>query len=319
MKRATRQEYLSKALLGSAIAIFLCLPGRVGAEHPHDVIVREADQRHFEALTLFRELPERQRGVDTYLAAARSAWALSLPEVASALFMTASQRVDADDHQLQGRVRLSLATIAVQEGKYADAERIANDTLEMAGDTPSLRGGSRFVLGASAFFRSRFGDAITFLEKALPELTADKKDEARLLLGRSYMRMGDYASQVAHLEEISLDSAWAPDAIRFLAASAQANKDLAKAETWLEKGRSTFPDRFYDSWVDYVLMQSVLNNASADEVVAKIQDLERKYPASDPWVGILQAGMEARLFIDSAAVGQTYERSEVVGAVLGKQ
>jgi len=281
-----------------ACTTLFCLtfaPCSASADHPHTIMTHESEKRYFDALSTFLSLPERQRTTETYLAAARSAWALSLPDRAINLFETALKRLTPDDVTTKVRMLLSVGTIQLQEQKLALAESTAKDALSNCDQLPPLRGEARFLLGSVAMAANRYGDAVATLEQAITDLEGARRDEARLYLGRAYLMLGDVSRHTAHLEEIPLDSNWAPDAIRLLALSSFRVGDRKKAGFWAQKGKAEFPDRFVDSWMEYLAFNDLYSGSELVGIDEYLTQISSRYPASDLWVGVIGGEIEKKL------------------------
>ncbi len=289
MSKIRFSVYKSLQLLVAALICATCF-----AQHPSEVQMLTAANQHFEALVANQKLPERRETIESAAAAARSAWALSLPEIARAEFDLAlrlggENKLDPVD---RARILFSRGIIEFQEGKPELAalfsERAYND-LEIAGP---LRSQVLSLWGESLFKMENYSAAEEKYTQAIEESEASDLSDLHFLLGRCLLKLGRFRESREHFEAISINDQRSPEAIRELARLALDDGDPEAVIFWLSKGRELYENNFVDSWVDYALVRAATQNGDK-ELVRKVRSNARqRFAPSDSWLVLLEATAE---------------------------
>lgn len=277
----------------TVFALLLAFIGNAGlaeAQHPVDVERKAASGDYLGALTAFDQLPRRQVTLSAQLAAARSAWALSLSARARELIDRALQ-----DSTLQGRRRVqalfSRAAIEYQDHAYQVAILFAERAYDAAEPGP-LRARILSLWGESLYALNSYGAAEERYAAAIAEAAAEDLPDLHYLRGRTLMRLGRGKDAIASFEQVPLGHDRTPQALRALA---QLSLDEGRYEAvsfWLQHGREHYPQQFLDSWVDYALLVAALRRGAHDEAGAVLRDAQGRLPASDPWLTLASAAFE---------------------------
>ena len=153
------------------LALIGGLAAPVFAEHSIDVQRLAAKEQHFEALTVYEKLPRRTITTGATLAAAKSAWALSLPNVAIEEFEKAlrSDQLTIDEI---ARAYLARGIIEYQEERYQISVFYAEKLISLLKTESPLRARAWLLWGDSLYELGAYGASQSKFEKALQEASA---------------------------------------------------------------------------------------------------------------------------------------------------
>jgi tetratricopeptide (TPR) repeat protein len=293
------RQVLTNIARTAAFAWCLAFAAPARAQHPIEVERLAAQGEYLKALTLFDELPTRIITVSSRLAAAKAAWALSLPQRAEAEYDRALREGGLDDVQ-RARVLLAKGIIEFQEFRPQVAAMYAEKVIDALPGASPLRSRALTLWGQALYEQHEYAGAEAKLLKALDESGPQDRAEVHFSLGLCDERLGKNAEARDHFESVPLEHDRTPDALRELARLALDDGKPKEAALWLNKGRTAYPDRFLDSWVDYALLQIAVKN-SDDAAVHEIRDAAvKKYPPSDGWLDLLLAAAEAYEWRDAS-------------------
>ena len=274
-----------------AVTLSLCFVTSVHAQHPIDIERAAAQGDYIGALTQFETMPVRIRTTSSIIAAAKSAWALSLPEKAQLNFEAALKDPKITAMQ-RAQLLLSRAVIEYQEGKHNVSILRAEKALAACEQECLFASRIHLLWGQSLASLNSHGAAdehfTLALETALPNEIAD----ISFFRGMTRLHLGKNEDARADFEKVPLTHERTPDAIRSLALIALEANDFEGAAFWLSKGRNEFPENFLDSWVDYALLQVAVYERDEPKVALLTSEAQKKYPPSDPWLTIINATAE---------------------------
>lgn len=263
------------------------------AEHPIEVERLNAEGRHLQALVVFEKIPARVRTAQTLIAAGKSAWALGLTKEAASYFDEAlqfpEQTISSED---KARVNLMRGVIEFQEHKLDSAKLYADESLKTAADIQGLSNAVHLLLGDVLYAKNDFKGAQEHYERALINVTPSEKGEIEFRLGSALAGQRHYDAAIEAFQRVSVDSGRAPEAIREIAKLEYDSGKFEEVKFWLTKGRADYPDKFLDSWVDYLLVESALksnNIADADEIAVRAR---ATFPPSEGWMVLLEGTLE---------------------------
>ncbi len=283
-----RFGFLAGALLATLVAV------SANAQHPIDIERGAAQGEYLKALADYDKMPKRIATSASSLAAAKSAWALSLPERATLEFDALLKDKTLNVSQ-RAQIFLSRGIIEYQEGRpqvailYAEKAERNCEAAVSCGLKPKIR----LLWGESLAELGSYGAAETKLIEAREGAGVQDKIEIAYRLGMCRLRLGKLADARGDFEQIPLNHERTPEAIRYLASIALDSGAYANAGFWLAKGRDEYPDSFLDSWVDYALLQVAVNTQDKKAVREIRVAATKKYPPSDPWFTLLDASAEA--------------------------
>ena len=273
--------WLGNALVGTAAQ----------AQHPTDVQRELAAGEPMAALVTFDKMPKRKATTPSILAAAKSAWALSLPERAIAEF----DRSLADDQMPEldrAKVYLARGIIEFQEMRYREALQYADKSLKLLADASPLRSKVWMLIAESQFQLASYAAANDKYEQALQEAPAEDQPDIHYSLGLCKLHLDKLDEAREQFEQVPLSHPRAGKAIRQLANIELTAGDVTHAAFWLARGQQDFPDEFLDSWVDY----AQLTIAAGQNDVQRLREIrkaaEAKYPPADSWMTLLEAAAE---------------------------
>lgn len=271
--------------------VSVALPTSVVAQHSMEVQRRSAEADHLAALVAYERTPKRTLSSDARVAAARSAWALSLPERALEEF----ERVLAEgslERVEQARLHLSIGILHFQEGRYQVAGLKAERAVELLDEAGPLRSKANFLWGESLYRLGSAGMAAERYSAALTEAAPEDRPDIHFALGTCARALGTFAVAREHFENVPLRHDRTAAAIRNLAEIGLETKNFANAGFWLARGRADYPDSFLDSWTDYALVRVAIHQGRLDDVRRVRAEAQMKYPASDGWLTLLNAAAE---------------------------
>lgn len=299
MRRLTMPRRLSCFRLILCTFLFLCLCISVApivyAQHPIDIQRASAAGEHFQAIVFAEKMPKRVATYDSSIALAKSAWALGLNQRALEEFdrILRSYNLGAEE---KARIQVSKAILVFQEGRFQEAALHAEQAIREIGQSDSLvalRSKAHFVLAESFSKQDALGRAEEHYALALQGALPSEQPQIHYSLGALQLKLGKFDAAKTHFEQIPVNHDLTPRAIRGLA---EVHLELGRPEAvtfWLSKARKEYPDHFLDSWVDYALMRSAIQQGHAEEVQTLREQVANRLPPSDPWVVLLNAAAEA--------------------------
>jgi tetratricopeptide (TPR) repeat protein len=273
------------------VALACALSSSAFAEHPIDVQRAAASGHYIQALADYARIPKRRITEDAATAAARSAWALGLPDRALLEFGRAAEMSGGDREKLASH-SFSRAIIEYQEGRIQEAAVRALAAYQELKHPSPFRARVLLLLGQSLFQLGRVAQAETRIAQSLVESSEEDRSEIHFALGEARFGLSKFDQAKTNFEAVDLKSERIPFAIRYLARIALEQGKFREAKFWLMKGREEFRDSFLDSWVDYALLQAATHEGSEAEVREVVQKAAERYPPSDPWFTLLQAASE---------------------------
>lgn len=273
------------------LLLMLLYATQLSAQHPIEVQRLAAAGEYFKALASYDKMAKRQATPEAVLAAARSAWALGLPDRAIAEFDKALQKQELDRKQ-QARAWLSKGIIEYQEQHYQVAILFAEKAINMLSRAGALRSKAWLLWGEGLYELASYGSAADKYSKALEEASVDEQADIHYRLGLCKIKLGQLSDARSSFEQIPLGHERTASAIRYLAQIAIETKDFTSAAFWLKRGREEYPNDFLDSWVDYALVKIAISEQDAAEVVRIQSTATQRYAPSDRWLNMLNAAVE---------------------------
>jgi type IV pilus assembly protein PilF len=289
MKRVSLIEVV-RVLIASACIL---APAVSFSEHPIDVQRLSASGNHYEALLAFHRLPDRQINAEARLAAARSAWAMSLPSMAIDQLERALQSDKLSNAQ-RAQALLTRSIIELQEERVRIAPIYAEKALKILPSNSPLRARAWMVWGESLHELGTYSAAKQKYEKALKEADTEMLPDLHFRMGICSLQLGELDSAEQHFENIPLSHPRAPQAVRELASIALERRQYDKAQFWLKKARADYQEDFLDSWVDFGLYRSAFALGDKEAAASSILSAQEKFPPSDDWFTLMLAEAESQ-------------------------
>jgi tetratricopeptide (TPR) repeat protein len=275
-----------------SLLVLTLLTARVAdAQHPVDVQRLAAEGDYFKALAVYELLPSRQLDQDTYVSAAKSAWALGLTKQASALFDTVLRKQGLSDDD-RARLTLSRAAIEHQEERYQEAALFAEKAAGYIVEKAPLRGRALLLLGQSLLRLGAYASAEEKLLEAFADAAPSDRPDVAFSLGTVQLKLGKLAEAERAFKAIPTDHLRAASAVRLLAVISLQSEQGDRARFWIERGKSNYSEGFLDSWGDYGLATVALKADNIAEARAVVEKAEKRYPPSDGWLILMQAALE---------------------------
>lgn len=267
-------------------------PASLLAQHPVEVERQAANAEYFQSLVTYDKLPRRRTTTSAILAAARSAWGLSLPERAGEELEAALRDPNLDSTE-RGRIHLTRGIIEFQEGRYQVAALYAQKAAETADESATLRSRSMLLWAEALSELQSYGLADEKYKAAAEAAAVEDQPEIAFGHGSALFALGRYDEARLAFEKVPLGHERTADAIKHLARIALDTGRTASAEFWLNKGRAEYPDSFLDSWVDYALVRVAIEQKDHSKVKLIRETAAGRYPPSDFWVSLMNAAAEA--------------------------
>lgn len=256
--------------------------------HPIDVQQSAASGDFLKAMVSFDKLPKKAQSTDAIVAAARSAWGLSLPMRAITEFDRALAQPDLEQGE-RAKVLLSRAIVEFQEGRHQLAALYAERATEAAKNNTTLSSRSFVLWGESLTAMKSLAQAAVRYQQGLELAAPEDENDLRLLIGGVQAELGKYDLAKKSYESIPIQHPKAPEAMRALAKLALQQGSPESVEFWLSKGREQFPDAFIDSWVDFALASAAIQQHDDKKLNEVLESATKRFPPSDQWYNLTLA------------------------------
>jgi tetratricopeptide (TPR) repeat protein len=263
----------------------------VFAEEAINIQVKTSDGEYYQALKSFESLPKRKRTAESYIAAGRAAWALSLHEKADEYFSNALELNGLSDVDV-GRTYLSKAIIAHQMEHHQMAVLLGQKATNYITTPGPLRAKIWLLIGQARISVKEYTQAHADLKNALSESSIEDEGEARFQLGRVSLLLGNYEESANNYKSIPVGHFRTAEAYRDLADCYLRMGEASKAKFWVEKGQTEYPDYFVDSWPKYALVQAAIKDKNFEQMRMLRNDVNRVFPSTDFWVTLINASSE---------------------------
>lgn len=262
----------------------------------HRAQIESANQRgdHFEALLTFDKVSKRKLSADSHLAAAKSAWALSLPDRAMEEFDAAIASEQINKEQVE-QARFSKAIIHFQEGRADESLMQSQKLLSDLNESSPFRARVLTLAAQSLIRMGSKAQAEEKLVQAFTEASYLERSDIAYQLADLQNQLGRWDEAKQYLRTIDLEEERAPEALRLLVQINLARKDFKEAQTWLTKGQETFPEQFSDAWVYYVTGLLAAQRGDGQKLEETLTQAQQKLAPSDGWLTLLQAEHESFL------------------------
>ncbi|MEY4701066.1 MAG: hypothetical protein RL326_1253 [Pseudomonadota bacterium] len=293
MKLSSPRLFVRELMITGAFALVFALRGVVTAhaQHPIDIQRLSAEGDHFKALSLYELLPHRQFDTDTYVSAAKSAWALGLTKQATSLFDSVL-RGDSLSPEDRARVTLSRGVIDFQEERFQEAALFAEKAASLLPEKSPLRGRALLLLGQSLLKVGAYATAEEKLLRSLADSIQSDRPEVVFALGTAQVKLGKLTDAEKSFKAVPTEDARAPMAVRSLASIALQTNQSERARFWFERGRSSYPEAFLDSWADYGVTKAALEAGDVERARLVVEKAEKRFPPSDAWLILMRAALE---------------------------
>jgi tetratricopeptide (TPR) repeat protein len=306
------KNFYGKRVRVILLIILMLVARRAECQHSIDVQRAAARMDYFQALETYMKMPRRTSTTASTIAAAKSAWALSLPQLAIEEFDRALQD-DSLDPVDRARLLISRGVIEFQEGRYQISNHFAEQAVRSLKKPSPLRAKGWMLWGQDAYELGQYGSAEAKFVAALKETAAEDAPDINYQLGLCRLKLGRQMEARENFENVPLEHEMAPNAIRHLADIALSAGNFSSAEFWLNTGRKQFADAFLDSWVDYALLRVAVDASNTQKVREIRLNAQSKYPPSDQWLNLIEAAAE--LYEWKRGAGATSERKSAAKGV----
>jgi tetratricopeptide (TPR) repeat protein len=236
MKLQSSRLCTRRKVMAGVLTLAVTLSGSITAQaqHPIDIQRLSAEGDHFKALSLYELLPHRQFDTDTYVSAAKSAWALGLTKQAVALFDSVL-RSDTLSPEDRARVTLSRGVIDFQEERFQEAALFAEKATSLLPEKSPLRGRALLLLGQSLLKVGAYATAEEKLLRSLADSITSDRPEVVFALGTAQVKLGKLTDAEKSFKAVPTEDARAPMAVRSLASIALQTNQSERARFWFER------------------------------------------------------------------------------------
>ncbi len=284
----------SLILRAISFAALCLLSSTACAQHSIEVERHAQAGEWMASLSAYKKMPTRKVTATTALAAAKSAWALGLVEMAKAeydraLVLNKSENSLSDNSR--ARVLFARGIIELQEGNYQKAIAFGEKSAILVDPSP-LRGEIDQLLGEALLKLNKPEQAIRKFELSLENISDENSGDLRYAIASAAMNIGELEKAEEHLSKIPVKHKKSGLAVKALASIAMEKRDYRAANFWLKKGRSNYSDLFLDSWVDFALVKSFASLGQLSQAEQIVKKANEKYPPSDGWVILMQSTIE---------------------------
>lgn len=252
-------------------------------------------EKHFAAILQFYR-QQSPHTISDKLAAAKSAWALGLVDLAR-------QQWDSvlADREFQGaersRAELARAILEVQEQDYERSRSLAERAARRL-DASDLRAQFWLVIGESLTASGNVSRAEGYYQKAFEESTEPLRSEAAYLLGEVQMKLGMASEARYSYTSIEASSPYAPQGLRRLAEIDLLQRNFDGVLTWIREGKNAYPHFFEDAWSTYALISSLVEVKRLDSARKELKQFAKRFGASNSWYALAQASVEGAEFYE---------------------
>ena len=282
-------------------SVLLLLPYSAGAETPLAVeessivsISSLSEQgKHLEALVALRKKKASELHLADKIAGARSAWALSLPDVARELWEEVLAIEDFRGPE-RSRIILSRAILEFQEGSHEKSRAYAEQGLRLVSSSP-IRKQLLLVIAENLKEQGALSVAEGYYKQARDEIKDDNDDEVLFLLGECQLKLGLIDNARYSFAKVGTSSTFVQKALRRLAGIDLDQRKYDGVLTWIREARESFPEEFSDQWSSYALIVSLLQIGSEKDAARELQRLKTKFSDKDSWYVLARAAYEGRL------------------------
>lgn len=281
-------------LLVSALMLVTALNGAY-AQHPSEVQKLTAEGDYMAALALFTKLPKRRATTLSYAAAAKSAWGLSLNDLAEKYYDEAISRSSIDKQLSQvdrARIFLSKAMINFQGNRFDLAIENAKRASKLLPTAGPLRAEVHQLWADSLFELNRIAPAEEHYKIALLEGSELDKGELHFKLARVLRKLGQLSQATYEYQSVPVAHPRSAQAIRELISLSLEQSQSEAALMWIAKGRELFPDQFADSWLSFIQGSALAQLGHTKELRSLRSEAEQNFAPSDHYRLLLEASSE---------------------------
>ncbi len=264
------------------------------AEHPINVQENAINKEYYKAMISFEKLPKQKVTKDVLLAAAQSAWALSLPDKAIELFDSILNNFELSQKE-RAKIYFFKGIIEFQEERISSAELLARETIKIT-HNDSLKASALKLLGDCSFKMKQYGQAQKQYTKALEFASKEEINSIYFQRGSAFFYLGKLNEASKDLEKVSLENEDAVSAIKLLIKISLEEKNFKALKHWIKVANTEFSEQFIDSWLDYAKLQLAIHEKDKNLSKKILKEAQEKFPPSDPWINLAMASFETFLW-----------------------
>lgn len=255
-----------------------------------EIVELSREGRHFEAVVQSMDTGHLPT-VSDKLAAAKSAWALGLVDVARSYWDDALAHRDFRDSE-RSRAVLARAIMELQEGNHEEARAFA-EAEAMRLSPSDLR--AQFWLLIAEALKGQGANSLSeqYYKRALEEGGKETADEASYLLGECQYALGLVNDSRYSFASIETRSKFTAEALRRLAEIDLAQRNFNGVLVWVEEARDGYPSDFNDGWTSYAKVTALIETNELEQARKELERYLTKNSDKDNWFALAQAALEA--------------------------
>lgn len=251
-----------------------------------------AHGQHLEALKIFDEKEESKRSLADRLAAAKSAWALGLPDRARVIWDEALSQSDFVGSERE-RELLARAILELQEGRFDEARSRAESAAQTIASSP-MRAQFWLVVAEALKSQGALSQAETYYRRAAEETSPDGKSEVMFLLGECQRQLGLTSEARYSYTAVESKSKYSSAALQRLTDIDLSQRNYEGVLTWVSEGRENNPQEFDDPWIGYAEISALVELDRVPDAQRMLEKLRVRHSDKDPWFLLAEAAVEAR-------------------------
>ncbi len=236
---------------------------------------------HFEALRKYYEGKDFVFSLTDTIFAARSAWALGLPQQAREIW----DQVFANSALANPeRVReiLARSIMELQEGNYETSRSLAEEAVYDL-ESSDARSQLFLVIAESLNDQGTLKRAESFYQKAALEGSKSSRGEAQFLLGQCQLKQGLAEQARYSFTAVPTESSFAPGALRKLSEIDLQEKEYESVLTWIEEGEERYPSEFDEASIYHAKITALLELGRFDQAQQALEKLRSRYSENNSW------------------------------------
>jgi tetratricopeptide (TPR) repeat protein len=246
--------------------------------------------RYFDAVVKYSEATTVP-GISEQLAAAKSAWALGLVDLARHIWDDVFANREFDDVE-RSRASLARAILELQEENFEQARSIAEAVAQKL-EPSELRAQFWLVIAEALKEQGALSLAEGYYKKAVEEGDNKTSGEATYLLGECQYKLGLVSESRYTYAGLDTSSPFTAPALRRLAEIDLTQRNYEGVLNWTEEARESYPAEFSDGWTTYARVSALVELGRLDTAEAELNNFRVKQGDTDTWYLLALASLEA--------------------------
>ena len=248
--------------------------------------------KHIEAIAAFKKTEDSKRSLADKIAAAQSAWALGLVDMAREQWNEILANQDFKGTE-RTRTILALAMLELQERRYDKARALAEKALPEL-DKSDLKAQFLIVIGEALSEQGAHSKAEQYYREAAEIGNDVIRSEAKYFIGENQFALGRLEQARQSFSEVETASDYAPRALQRLVKIDLAQGKYDGVLTWIKEGREEFSLQFEDPWIRYAQIIALAETNQIEKATEELAAFKARYSDQDSWYTLASATYEAK-------------------------